>query len=83
MTYVEVISETTQLGMPVSGGGGTVTEEFVATTAEEVVNEEIGNISEIDIIAGEKLQRSEQMAAYVIEITSVFNSTKKLLNYTY
>ena len=83
MTYVEVISETTQLGMPVAGGGGTVTEEFVATTAEEVVNEEIGNISEIDIIAGEKLQRSELMAAYLIEITNVFNSTKKLLNYSY
>jgi hypothetical protein len=69
--------------MPVAGGGGTVTEEFVATTAEEVVNEEIGNISEIDIIAGEKLQRSEQMAAYLIEITNVFNTTKKLLNYSY
>ena len=81
--YLDVISETTQLGMAVGGEGGTVTEEFVATTAEEVVNEEIGNISEIDIIAGEKLQRSEQMAAFLIEITSVFNSTKKLLNYSY
>ena len=83
MIYIEVIGETTQLGMPVAGEGGTVAEEFVATTAEEVVNEEIGNISEIDIIAGEKLQRSEQMASYLIEITNVFNTTKKLLNYSY
>ena len=52
------------------------------TTTEEVINEEIGNISEIDIISGEKLQRSEMMTAFLLDVLQMFGNTKKLTTHT-
>lgn len=63
--------------------GGKEEEEFMLTTAEEVINEEIGNISEIDIISGEKLQRSEMMTAFLLDVLQMFGNTKKLIDYSY
>jgi hypothetical protein len=61
----------------------TAEDEMEAVTVDEIINEDIGNISEIDIISGEKLQRSELMASFLIDVLGIFGNTKKLLNYTY
>ena len=81
--FISVIEETTVLGMPAGGAGETEAEAMIATTTAELVNEEIGNISEIDIVSGEKLQRSEQMTHFLMEVTQIFHATKKLLNFSY
>ena len=81
--FTSIVDETTELGMPIQSSVPVRDDEFVATTTEEVVNEAIGNISEIDIISGEKLQRSEEMTEFLLEILQHFQNTKKLLNYSY
>ena len=58
-------------------------ETFEITTMNEIVDEEIGNISEMDIISGEKLERSELMVSFILDVFTIFNNTKRLLNYTY
>lgn len=58
-------------------------EAFEITTINEIVDEEIGNISEMDIISGEKLERSELMSSFLLEAFTVFGNTKRLLNVTY
>ena len=77
--FIQEIDDATVLGETAIPAG----EELETTTLEEVVNEEIGNISEIDIISGEKLQRSQIMTDFMLEVLSIFGNTKKLLNYTY
>jgi hypothetical protein len=58
-------------------------EELVMTTTEELLNEEIGNISEMDIVSGEMLKRGELVASFINEVVGIFNNTKRQLNYTY
>lgn len=79
--FVKQVEEVPLFGIPSESTEGSGALEI--TTIEEVVNEEIGNISEMDIISGEKLERSEIMSEFLLEILAIFGNTKKLLNYTY
>ena len=76
--FIEAIDDTSPLGYPLRD-----TEAMVSTTTEEIVNEEIGNISEIDIISGEKLQRSELVASFLLQVIEIFGKTKAMINYSY
>jgi hypothetical protein len=76
--FIQAIQDTSPLGFPLRD-----TETLVTTTTEEVVNEEIGNISEIDIVSGEKMQRSEMMTTFLLQVIEIFGKTKSLLNYSY
>ena len=58
-------------------------EELVLTTTEEVLNEELGNISEMDIISGEMLKRSELMTSFILEVVGIFSKTKRQMDYSY
>lgn len=58
-------------------------EVFEITTVNEIVDEEIGNISEIDIISGETLERSELMTTFLLDVFTIFGNTKRIMNYTY
>jgi hypothetical protein len=58
-------------------------DDLSVTTSEELLNEEIGNISEMDIISGEKLEQNETIASLLITFTEMFISTKKTINYNY
>ena len=77
-TFIQTIDDTSPLGFPLRD-----TETMVSTTTEEFVNEEIGNISEIDIISGEKLQRSELVASFLLQVLEIFGKTKAMINYSY
>lgn len=76
--FITTINETSPIGFPIRE-----TEALTAMTTEEIVNEEIGNISEIDIISGEKLERSELMTGFLLQISEIFGKTKSLLDYSY
>ena len=60
-----------------------VEEELVMTTTAEVVSEEIGNISEIDIVSGEIMKRSELMTSFILEVVGIFSNTKRQMDYSY
>ena len=79
--FVKQVEEVPLFGIPSESTESSGALEI--TTIEEVVNEEIGNISEMDIISGEKLERSEIMSEFLLEVLAMFGNTKKLLNYTY
>ena len=83
--FIQEVDEASALGVPVSTGDSEadVEEGLEVTTVGEVMNEELGNISEMDIISGEKLQRSEIMSSFLLEVLAVFGNTKKLVDYTY
>ena len=79
--FMKEINDASPLGLNVPTQ--TAEDEMEAVTVNEIINEDIGNISEIDIISGEKLQRSELMASFLLDVLGIFGNTKKLLNYTY
>lgn len=79
--YMQLISAAEAVVVPVGEESELTLEEV--TTTEEVLNEELGNITEMDIISGERLQRDEIIAAFLLDVTQIFNTTKRQLNYSY
>ena len=68
--FIEVADEDNTVGI--------VSESFVT-----IATEEMGNISEIDIVNGEKHQRNSIVSSFLLDIISMFGKTKQLLNYSY
>ena len=80
--FIAQVDETGLVGVA-PGPGEQDDSALEITTLNEIIDEEIGNISEIDIVSGEKLQRSETMASFLLETITIFGNTKRLVDYTY
>ena len=81
--FMVFVNEARAIEAFVPSAARTEEEELVMTTTAEVLNEEIGNISEMDIISGEMLKRSELMTSFILEVIGIFNKTKCQIDYSY
>ena len=81
--FMTFVNEARAIEAFVPETAGTEEEELVMTTTAELLNEEIGNISEMDIISGEMLKRSELMTSFILEVVSIFSNTKRQIDYSY
>ena len=52
-------------------------------TNVQLEDSDIGNITELEIVQGERLHIQQEVASLLIDITTIFASTKKTLNYSY
>lgn len=52
-------------------------------TNVQLQDAEIGNITEVEIIQGETLENKQELANFLIDVTKIFISTKKTLNYSH
>ena len=57
--------------------------EQTMITNVQLEDADIGNITELEIVQGERLHVQQEVAALLIDITNIFISTKKTLNYGY
>ena len=57
--------------------------EQTMITNVQLEDSEVGNITELEIVQGERLQVQQEVAGLLIDITNMFISTKKTLNYSY
>lgn len=57
--------------------------EQTMITNVQLEDAEVGNITELEIVQGERLQVQQEVASLLTDITNMFISTKKTLNYSY
>ena len=57
--------------------------EMQTKTTEEIANEITGDITELDIVAGENMDQNQIISEFLLNVIQIFANSKKLINYTY